>query len=67
MFEELGVVGFREVASGMDAAAFSPIEGGLRDKQADGEHILELPALGIDELFIHNVSLPELNHIYGLF
>jgi hypothetical protein len=50
----------------MDAAAFFSIEGGLRDKLANGEHILELPALGGIELLIHNVSLPEFYHIDGL-
>ena len=66
MIFEVFVVGVGVVAAEVDAAAFLAGKGRLGDEEADGEHILELPALGVIELFIHNVSLPEANLFDGL-
>jgi len=66
VFFEILVVGVGEIASEVDAAAFFASEGGLRNEEADGEHILELPALGVIEGLIHNISLPESNLVDGL-
>ena len=66
MFFEIFVVGVGVIASEVDAAAFLSGQGGLRDEQADGEHILKLPALRVVELLIHYVSLPEAYLFDGL-
>jgi len=66
VFFEILVIGVGEVASEVDAAAFFAGDGGLSDEEADGEHILEFPALRVIEGLIHNISLPEANLVDGL-
>ena len=66
MFFETFVVGVWVVVSEVDAAAFFAGQGGLRDEEADGEHILKLPALGVIKLLVHYVALPEAYLLDGL-
>lgn len=66
VFFEGFVVCVGEITSEMDTTAFFSGQGGLRDEQADGEHILEFPALRVVEGLIHNITLPEANLVDGL-
>ena len=59
MFLEFFVVGFGEVPAVMHSPALTTRSGGLRHEQANGQHILALPACCRIENFIHYITLPE--------
>ena len=60
------IISVGEIASEVDASAFFAGQGGLGNKKANGEHILEFPAGGRVEGLIHNITLPEANLVDGL-
>jgi len=59
MLLEVLIIGFGEIPSVVDAAAFPALLCGLGYKQRGGEHILAFPAGRRVEDFIHHVPLPE--------
>jgi len=66
MFFEVLIVGFREIASEVDASTLLPHLGRLRHKKASGEHVLAFPAFGRIKDFVHHVPLPESDDLLGL-
>ena len=66
MLLETFVIGFRKIASEMDAPTFLSLLGGLGHEQGNGEHILAFPALGRIKDLVHNVPLPESDDLLGL-
>ncbi len=66
MFFEVFIVGMWEISPEVDASAFLSRLGGLRHKQANGEHILAFPAFGRIKNFVHHISLPETDNLLSL-